>query len=130
MDIGAIVHGQNEKEKESGKINIAEQIVQVQADLRDANQLIDALKDLDDFFAWNVLRRVLIDPMIDMEKKMIDRMNKELQKHPENINDLIGHNAFLKVLTIVTDFQGLRKQYGNNVKILTGRLRELEKLNK
>jgi hypothetical protein len=122
------VHAQGLAEREENE-NRAGQLVQAQADLREAMQLMDAFQKLEDNFEWQSYMRILITPTIKAEKKQIERLSmKEVLINNENaVKELIYHTAFHDSLVTVSNLKGLREKWQNEVKRLQARVKELSK---
>lgn len=120
------IHVQKEAEKEQVEDH-AKEYNQINADLRDANQLLEAFVNLDKNIDWQVFNRVILLPATEQAQKMITRYNKELRQNPAAASQLIYWNAFHDIMTIMTDFKGLQKKWSFEIKQKSSRLKELEK---
>ena len=124
MDTARIV--QKEAEKEI-KEDVSKEYGQLNADLRDAHQLLESFVNLEKNIDWQVLNRIILSPAIEQSQRNIDRYNKELRSNPAAASQLIYWNAFRDILTIMTDFKSLQKKWTLEIKQKSGRLKELEK---
>jgi hypothetical protein len=131
MDIGANVRGKVDKEEKEQAEKLGDDtalaLLRVEADLREAVLLTDALADLEDNFAWHNFQRILIEPALTKVKKEVARLNSELHNHPEHLSQLVYNNAFLEVLLVMSDFPAIRKDNLQKQKVLQGRVKELTK---
>ena len=131
MDIGIHVRGEIDKEEKERLKRTGNELVmtiaRVEADLLEATTLTDCLKELEDDRNWYNFQRILIKPAIEKVKKEISEMNKRLAKEPEIVTQLVYNNAFLEVLTVMSDFEGIRKNNVEKQKSLQSRLKELQK---
>ncbi|MDE2233385.1 MAG: hypothetical protein KGJ90_04725 [Patescibacteria group bacterium] len=127
MDIGNDVRAK----KEDGDTRV---LVQTQADLREANILLESLAFLEDNFEWGQFKRILIVPSVEKVEKTLDELNaqvgsdaKEGKSNASIMSQIIYFQAFKDVLNTLTDIPKLRKKYSDEISRLKGRLKELEK---
>jgi len=134
MDIGLHVQGEVEKEEKERLDREGDEnaivLSKLTADLNEAIKLTDSLKGLEDNNDWLTLQRILIQPALVKFKKEISKLNETLKDHPENVSQLIYNNAFLEVLTVMSDFEAIRKNNQKQQKVLQVKIKELQKKTK
>jgi hypothetical protein len=129
MDIGTSVQrkvdSEEEKRKEAEENDLGRALIRVEADLGEAMKLTDSLAELENHHAWLNFYNILLRPAREKVVKEIQEIQKDLKNHPEKVTQLVYNQAFLEVLTIMCDFENLRKDNLNHQKQLKVRIQEL-----